>query len=264
MKRKSRKIFSILLPFAIATLVGFTSACPCISIADTADAIAELRSPTELRVGSDVPYGIMEFYDADGNLTGVDIELTRHLAAALNVELDVVTMPFDQLFNALKNGEVDILASAITITPERQESMLFSNPYMDAGMSLAVAAQNNSIQSIADIAGAKVGILKGTVGEKLADSSTKFSQSLLVRFSDNEKRMQALLNGSIDAAIVHFLVTDETSIRLVGEPLSQSFYGLVTRLENTNLIETVNQMLRQLKRDNAINAMKKKFTVMQE
>lgn len=212
-----------------------------------------------LVVGYDIPYGVMEFYDDNGEPAGIDVDIVKHFADELGVKLDLKAMPFDDLFSAIQSRKVDIVASAVTITPDRQKTLLFSQPYLDAGMSLAVRADNSEITDHAGVAGKNVGVLKGTVGEDLAQKSDLFKSATIVPYKENEKRMSDLQQGNIDAAIVHFLVTDDQSIKLVGEPLKQSFYGIVTHLDNVELMNSLDKILRDMKRSGKLDSIRRKY-----
>lgn len=213
-----------------------------------------------LIMGADIPYGVMEFLDESGKPAGIDVDIAKEIVAVLDVELRIETMPFDDLFGALRRQEIDVVVSAVTITPERQTKMLFSAPYMDSGMSIAVAKDNTDIKSEADLAGKRVGVLKGTVGEDIIDKSTHVDQSLVQRYKSNEKRIGDLLGGNLDAIIVHFLADDLPNIKIVEPPLTQSFYGIATRLENKSLMAAIDKALRELKRSGKISIIKKRYT----
>ncbi len=221
--------------------------------------VDDIQDKGVLVVGVDIPYGVMEFYDKDGREAGIDIDISREIARQLGVKVQFVAMPFEQLFLAIHERSVDLVASAVTITPKRQETLLFSEPYLDAGMSLAVAASNTDILRLEDLSGKRVGVLKGTIGEEMAAKSPLFANAEIIHYQANDIRMAELIEGKVDAAIVHFLTTDDSSIRLVGEPLTMSFYGLVTHLSNRTLIVQINRILRDMKRNNTLRNIKLKY-----
>jgi ABC-type amino acid transport substrate-binding protein len=92
----------------------------------------------ELLVCSDIPYPPFEFEGDDGEFTGFDIELVRAIGMRLDLQVEVIALGFDPIASgtALNAGQCDLAASAITITEERAESLLFSDPYYDATQSL--------------------------------------------------------------------------------------------------------------------------------
>ncbi|MCP3900130.1 MAG: amino acid ABC transporter substrate-binding protein, partial [Desulfobacteraceae bacterium] len=213
----------------------------------------------KLLVGVDIPYGIMEYYDDSGNPVGIDMDIAKEIASRLEVSIKIRPMPFSKLFDSLHEGRIDIIISAVTITPERQKSMLFSVPYLNAGMSIAVRMDNSDITSLENLKDKKVGVLKGTIGEELILKSEHVKPSLVSSYENNEQRINDLMKGKLDAIIVHFLIKDLPSIKLVGEPLSESYYGIVTQLNNYSVIEEVNEILRDLKRSGKLLAIKQKY-----
>lgn len=252
MKNK-QLIFKLLaaLAFVATTLVN-----PVLS-ADSS--LSDIKDNGKLVVGVDIPYGVMEFYDKSGKAVGIDIDIAREIASRLGVKMELNPMPFSELFKALKSGGVDIIVSAVTITPERQQTMQFSVPYLDAGVSVAVKMDNMEIGSVEDLKNKQVGVLKGTVAEKLVAKSEHIAPSLVRRYKTNEKRIQDLLEGKIDAIVVHFLVKESPTLKLVGEPLSQSYYGIVARLNDNALMDDINRTLRELKRTGKLKAIIKKY-----
>lgn len=225
--------------------------------ADTS--LQNVKQRGALMVGTDIPYGVMEFLDEAGKPVGIDIEIANEITADLGIELKLKTMPFADLFGALKKGEIDAVISAVTITEERQKEMLFSAPYMDAGMSIAVADTTTDIRQEKDLAGKSVGVLAGTVGEKLMTKSAYVEDANLRRYKNNEDRLRDLLEGKIDAAIVHFVSKKPSKIKLISPPLTQSFYGVVTRLDDRTLMDSINFTLRRIKRSGRLEAIKRKY-----
>jgi ABC-type amino acid transport substrate-binding protein len=96
----------------------------------------------ELLVCSDVPYPPFQFEDEDGRFMGFDIELVRAIGMRLDLQVEVIALGFDPIASgtALNSGQCDLAASAITITEERAENLLFSDPYYDASQSLLAAS----------------------------------------------------------------------------------------------------------------------------
>ncbi len=221
--------------------------------------LLDVKKKKKLYVGVDIPYGVMEFYDKSGKPSGIDIDIANAISSRINVSVEFKTMPFSKLFGALKEGEVDVVISAVTITPERQEKMLFSVPYLDAGVSIAVRKDNTDIYSVEDLKAKRVGVLKGTIAEKLVAKSKYITSSLVKSYAKNDERLQDLLNGKLDAIVVHFLVKDLPSVKLVGEPLSQSYYGVVAKLNDSTLMDEINKTLRELKRSGKLREIKQKY-----
>lgn len=78
------------------------------------------------------------FVDGSQQVVGFDIELAKRVASQQGKTLEVVNMEFGSLIPALISGKVDMIAACITITPERAEKVLFSEPYYTGGIAALV------------------------------------------------------------------------------------------------------------------------------
>lgn len=78
------------------------------------------------------------FVDGSQKVVGFDIELAMHIARKLDMRLEVVDMDFGALIPALASGRVDMIGACITITEERAEKVLFSEPYYTGGIAALV------------------------------------------------------------------------------------------------------------------------------
>lgn len=122
----------------------------------------------KLQVGTELAFAPMEFYDEFKRQAGADIELAQALAKALGVELEVVNMGFDALLPALADGKVDVVISAMTITPERSQQAEFV-PYLMAGTGILVKAGNPAkIRRFKDLCGKTIALQEGTSQVQLA------------------------------------------------------------------------------------------------
>src|SRR5437868_2689463 len=69
-----------------------------------------------LRIGTNANFPPFEMVDSKGNLVGFDIDLGRALAKKLNLKAEFKEFDFDALILALKQGQIDIILSAMSIT----------------------------------------------------------------------------------------------------------------------------------------------------
>ena len=105
---------------------------------DTAKA-QELTGGT-LKVGTEIGYPPMEYLDDDGvTYIGFDIEIAKALAEVLGLEVEYVNTAWDGIFAALEKGEFDCIMSAVSITPERQEKYILTEPYVSNKQQIVVA-----------------------------------------------------------------------------------------------------------------------------
>jgi ABC-type amino acid transport substrate-binding protein len=92
-----------------------------------------------VRIATDATFPPFEIVDEDTlELTGFDIELMRAIAAESNLNIEFVNIGFDPLLAGTAQCQYDAAIAAITITEERAEQMLFSDPYINAGQIVVV------------------------------------------------------------------------------------------------------------------------------
>jgi polar amino acid transport system substrate-binding protein len=116
----------------------------------------------KLTVCSDLPYPPQEYFDADGNPIGSDIEIAQGIAARLGLQAEVVNSFFDTIIPALTGGKCDIIVSAQNINPDRL-SQVDMIPYFQAGQAFLVQKGNPAnIQVAQDLCGKKVAVEAGT------------------------------------------------------------------------------------------------------
>ena len=166
---------------ALALLAGACSSDEASTDTDTGSTEAEgsgagadldLVADDQLTVCSDVPYAPFEMEDesTDSGYTGFDIELLEAIAADLGLTVTVKDLPFDGILGALPAGDCDIVGSAVSITPEREEQVLFSESYFDSKQSLMVLAENEeAYPDLESLAGKTIGVQSGTTGATYAE-----------------------------------------------------------------------------------------------
>lgn len=208
-----------------------------------------------LTVGSDIPFPPFEFREG-GELTGFDIELVREIASRLGIEdIEFVDTAFDTIFTQLAGGRFDIVASATTITPERDEIVDFSDPYYLAQQALTVnTEQTPDLQSVEDLAdGDTVAVQTGTTGETWAQEN--LPEGVEIRsFPEAPDTYTALEAGQVAAVIFDepsALTEADTrpNLEVVATIDTGEEYGFPVNPENTELLDAVNQALQEIKDD---------------
>jgi ABC-type amino acid transport substrate-binding protein len=210
----------------------------------------DTMEPGTLIVGSDIPFPPFEQGRAP-NYTGFDIELVNEIAERTNLDVQVEDTAFDTIFRDLAQAKFDMVASATTITPERERAVDFSNPYFFADQALLVE-EGSDIQSEEDLAGATVGAQDGTTGETYANDETDAES---VRgFPEGPDAINALRAGQVDGVIIDLPVAEDAveaqgGIEIAVPIVTRAEYGLVFQQDADELRETVNTTLQEIKDD---------------
>jgi len=160
-----------------------------------------LWSAEPLRIGTDTALPPYTFKNAEGQTVGIEMDLARLVAKALHRPLRIKVLPFKKLFEALKNGEIDIIMAGLSITKPRTEKMLFTVPWWHtAQMALTHQANRLIPNPSSDGVGMRVGYLKGTTGRLLI--TRRFHKAKSFGFETIEEGIAALIRNQIDYLFV--------------------------------------------------------------
>lgn len=252
MKQNGKRLSALSGLFLVVMLL--VAACaPAPATPTTADpAAADAPAKTKVKIGTNAEYQPFEFVDENNQIVGFDVDLLNALAAEANLELEWVNTKWDGIFVALASGEFDAVASAVTITDERKQTVDFTDPYFNAGQILAVLKDNTAIASMEDIAeGTKVGVQLGTTGDIYVTDNT---QAQVERFDELPMALQALANKDVAAVVADaptladFLKANpELNAMIVGEPFTDELYGIAVNKEKPEILDALNEALATVK-----------------
>jgi polar amino acid transport system substrate-binding protein len=213
----------------------------------------------QLTVCSDMPYKPFEF-EEDGETKGFDYDVVSAMGDQLGVEVEFVTTPFDSIIPALAAGNCDMIASAMTITEEREEQVNFTEPYFDADQSLLVLTENEeAYATLEDLAGKTIGVQVETTGATYAAENTP-EGATIKEFQTGDEMFPALISGDIDAALQDLPVN---AYRATTDPeqfvVTETFptgeqYGFAVAKENTDLLAALDAALAASKEDGTYDA----------
>lgn len=257
MMRDLRRIGGILVLLALVLVL---SAC-----APPATPVAPEAKPTKIKikVGMNAEYPPFEFVDESGNIVGFDVDLINALAERAGFDVELVNTKWDGIFAALAAGEFDVVCSAVTITEERSQIVDFTDPYFNAGQSIAVRADNDEIQSVEDLKGKRIGVQLGTTGDIEA---SKIEGAEVKRYEEITIAFQALANGDVDAVIndtptsaAIIKANPELNAKLVGEPFTDEWYGIAVNKNKPEIRDALNKALKEIKEDGTYDKIYKKW-----
>lgn len=207
--------------------------------------------PETVVVATDATWPPMEYIDeTTKEIIGFDIDLFRAIASAAGFEVKFQDTAWDGIFAGLANGAYDAVISSVTITEDRQKTMDFSDPYINAGQVLIVAQKEPaSVKVIADLAGRSVGAQLGTTG---AFEIEKVKNVTLKEYDELGLAIDDLVNGRIagvvaDTPIAADYVLQNNNyagkLKIVGVPFTEELYGIAVQKGNTTLLDKINEGL---------------------
>ncbi len=150
----------------------------------------------------------------DGTLMGYEVDLAKMLAKSMELKLETVRMPFNELLPAVQSGKVDVVMSGMTITMERNMKVAFIGPYLLSGKSIVTKMESLTKATQAEelnLPDLKISSLKGSTSEKFVQTFLPKTTSLPV---DNyEQAVAALMNGSANVMVADYPMCQLTALR---------------------------------------------------
>jgi len=195
-------------------------------------------------------------------IEGFDIDLLNAVAEKAGLEIEYVNVGFDPLLAGIAQCQYDAAISAMTITEERSEKMLFSDPYFEAGQVVTVQAGNSDISGKDALAGKTVGAQIGTTG---AIAIEKMDGVTLKTYDDIGLAFQDLINGQIDAVVadnplaLEYVNKNSTKLKTAGEVFTEEYYGIAICKSNTELQAKINAGLKAVKEEGLIEELIQKW-----
>jgi polar amino acid transport system substrate-binding protein len=215
------------------------------SSATTGSGIKLVDSGT-LTICTHLPYAPFEFTEG-GDVVGFDVDVLGIAADAENLKTKVVDTPWDTIVSgeALNTGKCDVAAGAMTIKPERQKVMDFSDPYFEATQAL-LTKKGSGITSLDQLAGKTIAVQEGTTGEDYVKQHTP-QGARVVSFEDSVLTMQAVKTGKAvagvnDNGLLYNFVKQNPDVEVTAEFQTGEKYGFsVKKNGNDALLDAVNK-----------------------
>jgi len=239
-----------------AAIVLGLSACGRSGTADGA--------PPPLRVGMELSYPPFEMTDPQGQPAGVSVDLANALGAALGRKVEIRNIAFDGLIPELKTGRIDLILSSMTETPERGQSIDFSEPYVHTGLAL-LAAKAAPISSVDDLnqPGRRVAVKNGTTGQLYARDHLPQAQVLV--FDSEEAAVLEVAQGKADAfiydpmSVLQNAARHADTTRAILKPFQEEAWAIGLRKGDDGLRGQVNAFLHDYRAQGGFDALGEKY-----
>ncbi|MEN9528405.1 MAG: hypothetical protein RI932_278 [Pseudomonadota bacterium] len=245
--------FSKFLGFVCLNLV----VCALSSTA-TADALADVKSRKELRVGLDPGFIPFEMKTPKGEMIGFDIDMISAFAASLGAKATFVDTRWEGIIPALMAKKFDLIVSGMTITEERKRTVLFSDPYYTAGLLALVSNKKKDVvKTAADLnrPGLNIAVKVGTTGDHLVGKA--FPKATLRKLDSESDCANAVALGKVDVFIYDkpylelFASRNPNKVFVLKENLTVEDFGVAARKSEAALIASFNAFLKSWKASGA-------------
>jgi polar amino acid transport system substrate-binding protein len=231
------------------------------------DAWPRIQQSGILRIGLDPTYPPFESGDVPP-LEGYDIDLVNAIAADLGLQTEFVYFGYDGLYDALQTEQVDVLISALVIQPERTRDFAYSDPYYNAGQIL-IAPEEANLTTIESLDNHTLSVELGAEGHVLATQWQRQLPNLtIIPHNSPDEAITALTTQDADAVLIDSISgrlflkdapIDLFTTPITFETITEEPFALVTRIEDRDLLDQLNESLNHLKQNGTLESIDQRW-----
>ncbi|MFB6422020.1 MAG: arginine ABC transporter substrate-binding protein [Candidatus Malihini olakiniferum] len=218
-----------------------------------------------IRFATEASYPPFEFIGENNKIQGFDVDLTNELCKKINVICTVSNQSFESLIPGLKFHRYEAVIAGMDITPERQQQVIFSQPYYD-NFALFVA-KKGKLTDINALKGKRVGVQNGTTHQRYLLDQHK--DIMNVPYDSYQNAILDLKSGRLDAifgdaAIVNSWLKKNNQLVIIGGNVTDKNYfgiglGIAVRQGNDELVKRFNESLDKVKHDGTYRSIYNKW-----
>lgn len=264
---RRRGVFAAAFAATVLIACGKKEAPPApAATAPATPAAAPAPAPKVYTVGTDAAYAPFESMSADGKVQGFTVEVLSAVAAKGGFEVKFVNTPWEGIFKTLDTGERDIVASSVTITDERKQTMDFSAAYFDAQQLIAVK-EGSKVAKFADLKNLRVGVQTGTTGDEVVQKLQGKTSANTKRFESTPLALKELEAGGVAAVVAdngvvqHYIANNPAAkFKAISDTsFAPEQYGFAVKKGNAELIAKINKGIEAIKADGSYNTIYGKY-----
>lgn len=246
---------------------GASNASNASNASDTSDT-SDTTEKATLVMATNAAFPPYEFKEGD-SFAGIDVEIAGKIAEKLGMTLEIKDVEFGSIVGGVQTGKFDIGMAGMTVTDERLKSVNFSDSYA-TGIQVVIVKADSAIKSLDDLKGdgsMKFGVQQDTTGDIYASDTVEnggYGKDNVVRYKTGADAVQALKTGKVDAVIIDnepaksFVSANEGLSILDGSWVEEN-YAIAIAKENTELLEKVNNALKELTADGTVKSIIDKY-----
>lgn len=252
-----KKFLAVLLA-ALMICISFVA---CSSEKKSDDTNTDTDTQETLTMATNAEFPPYEYKEGD-NVVGIDAEVAQAIADKLGMKLEIVDTKFDAIIPGVQSGKYDMGMAGMTVTPEREQSVAFSDSYA-TGIQSIIVKQGSDIKSVDDLSEkTKIGVQLGTTGDIYAKDD--FGEEAVQEYDKGADAVQALIAGKIDCVIIDnepaksFVAANE-GLEILKTSYAEEDYAICFKKDNTELQTKVNDALKELIADGTVQKIVDKY-----
>jgi len=208
------------------------------------------------------------YYDQNGELTGIEVDLIKAIGEDQGIWLDFIPSTQEESFTELnkRRHKMDCAVGLIEWTTDREDRFTFVSPaYFTSSFSLATA-KNSAISSYQDMNGRTLAVKRGSLAEQYASSISEDYGFTIKTYETYEEIFKAVENGQVDALQEHYALIKyridkkQANLKIVDEGVKNLSIAIITEKdEDKTLRKYLFNGLASLYEDDLINRIINKY-----
>lgn len=209
-------------------------------------------------------FGLMDVQDSQ--IKGFDVDMAKAITKQIfgpSGKASFIQVSSQTRIPLLKNGNIDAVIATMTITPDREKVVDFSNHYFNAGQSLLVK-KGSSIKSVKDLNVSGTQVLAVTGANSVANFEKVAPKAKVLELQDYAQALQALKSGqgkalTTDNGILLGMAVENPGYKVVGGAFTKEPYGIAVNKGQKSFVNQINVALKELRKNGQYNKIVKKW-----
>ena len=229
------------------------------------DHLAKIKAAGKISIATEGCWAPFTYHDeSTDELVGFDVEVAAAIAEKLGVEADFQEVAFDGGLTGVSTGTFDMMANGVDVTPDREETYDFTEPYAYDHAVVVTLATNEDIKSFDDLNGRTTANSAGSTYEAMG----KEHGATVSNVDTLGETMTLVQNGTVDATINantsaqdYFNTTGTTDLKVAAVDPEVTKYAipLAKGADNDSLREAINQAIKELREEGKLAEISKKY-----
>lgn len=250
--------------FILLTMIAAALFTGCKKSADTAENNAAANEKPKFIMGLDDSFPPMGFRDDNNEIVGFDVDLAKEVTKRLNMEL--VLQPIDWASKELElsTGKITCIWNGLSVSPEREEAMTLSKPYLSNKM-IIITKNDSPLNKKADLEGKKVGLQTGSTAVAALEKDPISKKLTQITYDNNVLALTDLEIGRVDAVVMdevvarYMLNKNKNTYKILNDAFDAEYYAIAFKKGNTELKDKVEKALAEMTADGTSAEISKKW-----
>lgn len=230
----------------------------------------EINTEEGVIIGFDDTFAPFGFKNTDGDHVGFDLDLAKEILGRMDVDYSFQPIDWSLKETELNTGNIDMIWNGYSITPQREEIVLFSTPYIK-NRQVIIVKQDSEIETKADFAGKYIATQEQSASYEAIMNDEVFAQSLdggqPVTYPTFVEVFSDLDNSRVDGIVVDELLAtyfleqngNADQYRYLEDNFGEEDYGVGFRKGDADFVEAFNKVLAEIIEDGKFDEIKSQW-----